>query len=133
MDQQLNTGCNDQFEGSWQNSNNKILVKLSLIFFEEDDNKVVFCPALDLSGYGKTEQAAIESFKTTVDEYFHYTSNKKSLYSDLEAHGWTIPKHKKQQITPPEMSTLLVSNIEFSRVFNHFPFRKIDQEFAIPA
>jgi hypothetical protein len=129
----MESGAKAQFEGTWQHGDKKLTVKLSLIIFEEDDNTVVYCPALDLSGYGKTEPEATESFKIVANEYILYSTNKNTLLDDLKTHGWKIPTHKRQSIIPPDISTLLTTNSEFNRVFNHFPFRKIDQEFAIPA
>jgi hypothetical protein len=122
-----------KFEGTWQHGDKKVAIKLSLIIFEEDGNTVVYCPALDLSGYGQTESDATESFKVVTSEYMLYATNKNTLLNDLKAHGWILPKQKKQTFIPPDISTLLTTNSEFNRIFNHFPYRKIDQEFAIPA
>ena len=55
-----------QLSGMFRNDKNKIDVKLPLIEFEEDGCYVVYCPALDVSGYGKTEPEANQSFTVSL-------------------------------------------------------------------
>ena len=65
--------------GSWRSASNIVKVRLPLIMFSEDDTQIIYCPALDLSGYGKTEPEARESFEITFDQFLQYTINKKTL------------------------------------------------------
>jgi len=109
-----------------------IKVKLSIIFFEEDGSRIMYCPALDLSGYGSNENEAIESFKLTLGEYFNYTVNKGTLAKDLKRMGWTV-KNQNKKMNPPSMLYLLNENKNFSRIFNDHSYRKFDQVFDIPA
>jgi hypothetical protein len=129
----MNTNQEASFEGIWKHGNKTVDIKVSLIIFNDSDNVVAYCPALDLSGYGKNEDEAIESFKVVSGEYFLYSTNKDTFLKDLQQHGWKLPRHKHQNPVQPEMSYLLRTNSEFNRVFNNFPFKKIDHHFAIPA
>jgi len=129
----MDTSNKGTFKGTWIKGNNGIKVVVSIIIFNEDDSTIVYCPALDLSGYGTNEEEALVSFKIVFDQYILYATNKKTLFEDLVNYGWSIPKHKRQNITPPQMSVLLSNNSEFNRVFNTLPYRKIDEELFMPA
>lgn len=119
--------------GGWADGKNKIKCKLPLIIFEEDNNIITFCPALDLSGYGATEEEAKRSFEITLSEYFNYTVHKKTLVDDLKKHGWTIKKNLRKPAIPPTMQDLLQNNHDFNRIFNNFNFKKKDATIDIPA
>jgi uncharacterized protein YdiU (UPF0061 family) len=119
--------------GQWINGHNKIECNLPLIVFEEDNNFITYCPALDLSGYGLTEEDANRSFEQTLSEYFRYTVNKKTLARDLEKLGWTIKKNLHKRPVPPTMAEMLDSNEDFNRIFNTHDFRKRSQTINIPA
>ena len=119
-------------KGEWFFGKKLIKVNLSLIEFEEDGCQIVYCPALDVSGYGKSESEAMKSFTVSLGEFFHYTTNKQTLANELKQMGWVIRNSKNKPMTPPPMSHLLESNDNFSRIFNEHPFRKFDQAFDLP-
>jgi hypothetical protein len=121
-----------RFQGNWQDGQKEIEVNLAMILFEEDGSKILYCPALDISGYGIDESAAFDSFKTTMSEFFTYTIRKGMLLSELSHLGWKV-KRKGKPMTPPTMQQLLERNDNFSRIFNNFPFRKFDQPVTFPA
>ncbi len=118
--------------GDWQQGKHMIKVKLSMISFEEDGSCILYCPALDLTGYGVNEKEAYESFKMTLGEYLSYTVNKGTLTKDLKRMGWTV-KGRYKKISPPTMQQLLSDNENFSRIFNNHSYRKFDKSFDIPA
>ena len=120
-------------KGGWTSNRIHIDVNLSMIIFEEDGSHIVYCPALDVSGYGISEDEAMKSFTQCLNEFFQYTTNKKTFHTELTRMGWKIKKSKIQKMTPPPMVDLLQSNENFSRIFNNHPFRKIDQSVAIPS
>ena len=118
--------------GEWTSGRKHIDVNLSLIVFEEDNSKIVYCPALDVSGYGPSEDEAMSSFAVMLGEFFTYTLNKKTFDKELIRMGWKIRNSKVKKMTPPSMSELLDSNDNFSRIFNNHSFRKIDKNVEIP-
>jgi len=118
--------------GKWVSGKKQIKVNLSLIEFEEDGCQIVYCPAVDISGYGNSEVEAMNSFNVTLGEFFHYTTNKNTLLNELKHMGWVIKKSKKHAMTPPTISKLLETNDNFSRIFNNHPFRKFDKAFDLP-
>ncbi len=60
-------------------NNNAYHVGLSLVEFMEDNVTIIYSPALDLSGYGKSKIEAKKSFSEALQEFFRYTNNKKTL------------------------------------------------------
>jgi hypothetical protein len=124
---------NGTVSANWSKGNTMINFRLPFIAFQESGSLVIYCPALDLSGYGATEKEAEESFKISMDEYFKYTLNKKTLFSDLQRLGWKVFKNGKKPLTPPDLSSLLAENENFSRIFNRHSFRKFVKTVSIPA
>jgi hypothetical protein len=120
------------FAGSWISGVEKVDVKLSLIAFVEDNAHIIYCPALDLSGYGTDEKEAMESFQVVLGEFLLYTTNKKTFFDALRKMGWQI-KSKSKPFIPPSLSKLLDENENFSRIFNDHSFKKFDRKISIPA
>lgn len=108
-----------------------IKVQLPIISFEENGCKIIYCPALDLSGYGMTEDEAKESFQISLEEFFRYTIRKKTLEKVLTKLGWTLKSKKK--MTPPSMDVMLANNRTFRNIFNRHSFSKTSASITIPA
>ena len=121
------------FKGDWTSGRNKIVVNVSLISFEEDGAQVLYCPALDVSGYGATESEALNSFQVCLGEFLLYTNNKKTFLNELTRMGWSVRKSKTKSMIPPSMAHLLDTNDNFSRIFNSHPFHKFDRVIEMPA
>lgn len=120
------------FQGNLAFANGKELqVNLPFLAFEEDGVTIIYCPSLELNGYGKTEAEAFDSLKITLAEYFEYCLNKGTLWDDLKAHGWKLKK--KKTMTPPDLSHLLRDNALFADVFNTKDYRKFNQVVTVPA
>src|SRR5438876_10654668 len=115
-----------QYKRKLAASQSTVNLLVPLISFIDDNTHIIYCPALDLNGYGNDETEARQSFDTVLEEYLNYTINKKTLWADLRKLGWTIRKSKQKPATPPSMSELLEKNEEFSRIFNHYPFKKFN-------
>lgn len=107
-------------------------VNLSVIKFEEDGCKIAYCPALDVTGYGKTDEEAEKSFEISLEEFFKYTTNKKTFEKEMERMGWTISHNKNKTLTPPPMTKLLQENDNFSRIFNDHSYYKEDLTIDLP-
>lgn len=118
--------------GTYKTATNYIDVNLSVIIFVEDNTQIVYCPALEVSGYGKTEVEANESFNIALSDFFQYTQNKNTFFDEMRRMGWVVRKSKTKPMHPPTMGKLLSENDNFSRIFNDFPFRKINQNISIP-
>ena len=118
--------------GTIKTDKGPVQINLVVIKFEEDGSKIIYCPAIDISGYGLTDAEAEESFKISLREFFRYTINKGTFYQELNRMGWTIPKNKRKPISPPSMTKLLAENENFSRIFNNHTYLKTDWPIEFP-
>jgi hypothetical protein len=109
-----------------------IIRNLDIIIFKEGESIIVYCPPLDLNGYGHSESEAQESFKTVLSEYFRYTLNKDTLKADLLKMGWKI-RSRFKPMEPPTLQRVLKENENFSRIFNSYDFRKTVTQVELPA
>lgn len=120
------------YKGNWQSGKHAINMSLPIILFEEEDTKIMYCPALEVYGYGDNQKEAEESFEISLSEYFGYTLNKKTFFEEMKRLGWQV-KSKHKKITPPQMTDLLKNNENFNNIFNNYNFTKIDKNLSIPA
>lgn len=111
---------------------NKIEGSLDIIIFKEDDTTIVYCPPLEVYGYGVDENEAHESFKISLAEFFKYCTNKNTLRNELERLGWQLKRSKSKPMIPPSITELLTSNENLSRIYNNFDFRKTTTVVSIP-
>ena len=68
-------------------NNDKYQVGFSLIEFQEEDVTIIYSPALDLSGYGYSQEEAKKSFSEALHEFFRCTNNKKTIDKILKDLG----------------------------------------------
>ncbi|MEA5110417.1 hypothetical protein SDC9_37018 [bioreactor metagenome] len=123
---------NLSFEGTWKSHEHTVEVKLPMILFEEDGTHIMYCPALDVSGYGYNETEAKRSFELSFAEFLKFTTNKRTLHKVLTAMGWSI-RSKSKPMIPPPISRLLEDNENFRNIFDNYPYRKVDESLCIPA
>ncbi len=99
-------------------TNGQLNVKLSVYSWNDTEDGVyyLYAPALNLTGYGNTEKEAEESFKVVLDEYINYTTNKKTLYEDLENHGWLVNR-KHRRVKAPTVKELFDLIPDFSSIY----------------
>ena len=90
--------------GTVQTEKKEFSVDLPIIQFEEDGSSIIYCPAIDVFGYGINPAEAEKSFSTSLLEFLKYTINKSTLISELKRLGWSISKSKKKQMVPPPMN-----------------------------
>lgn len=120
-----------QFKGSIKDTRNIHQFELSLFSFIDEGVRIIYSPALDLSGYGKTVAEAKVSFELTLEEFVRYTSNKKSLQKELKRLGWEIKK-KSKPYSAPELSLMLQKNDYLANIFETKDFKKYNETVALP-
>lgn len=124
---------NLQFKGDLGFDNGKYHVGLSLIEFQEDDVTIIYSPALDLSGYGYSQEEAKNSFSIALHEFFRYTTNKKTIDRVLRDLGWSVRGSKKKpKFNPPKDSDLVHTNPMYNDIVNNKNYRvsREDVEFS---
>lgn len=105
-----NSGCYIEIK----NGTTKAL--LDVIFYRNDGCVVAFAPALDLMGYGKTEDEAKASFEVVLDDFLETTQRLGTLDKYLVSHGWSSSA-TEVSYRQPEPVKLLQSNVQFRDVF----------------
>jgi len=118
--------------GSISFGHHRFDVSLDLIIFLENDTQIVYCPPLEVYGYGNDEKEAQESFKISLAEFFKYCTNKNTLRMELKRLGWQMKKSKTKPMVPPPITELLSTNENLSRIYNNFDFRKTVTIISIP-
>jgi len=122
---------NLKYKGSFTHPKATGKLQLSLVAFEDDDRICyVYCPALDLTGYGNTESEAKNSFEKTLQLYMNYTIDKETFVEDLKAHGWNLKNNNK--IISPPFSDMLKHNKDFENIVEKRNFTKFTHELEIP-
>jgi len=110
----------------------QINVSLSLIKFKEENVHIIYSPALDLSGYGNTEEEANASFQICLEEFFKYTLHKKTFNTVLTNLGWKINRKNDLVCQPPQFDELITRNEYFSSIVREKEFSKIDKPVLMP-
>jgi hypothetical protein len=85
---------------------------LIVVFFHEDDIYYALAPALDLYGYGKSDQEAKDSFGVVLREYLDFGVRNQTLVKDLEEHGWYVSRKGALHLQPPAFDDLIAKNHE---------------------
>ena len=122
-----------QYGGTFRSNTSQIEVQLSLLTFEEDGVIIYYSPALDLSGYGKNNREAKESFNIALEEFLQYTLNKATLKSVLKNLGWKLSgKGKTIKYQQPFLDHMLAENKYLSSVVREKEFQRINQTIYLP-
>lgn len=122
-----------EIENKIINKNGTINVFLDVYVFIDEDCYVAYSPALDLSGYGESEEEAKDSFSIVMDEYLQYAVSNKTLVKDLRAHGWRVRSVKQRKMAAPSFDSLIKSNSTFKDILEHREYRKVSEPFPIIA
>lgn len=108
-------------------------IKLDVYIFNEDNNVIAYSPALDLAGYGYSEEEAKESFHIAVTEYLKFGLSHKTLVADLRSHGWKVRSLKQRKMVSPSFETLLRNNNVFRDILKNKDYRKVSHPMPLPA
>ncbi len=111
------------------NRNGSLSVTLDVYVFMDGDSYIAYSPALDLSGYGYSEDEAKQSFSIVMDEYISYGLSRRTLVKDLRAHGWKVRSLKQRKMSAPSFDVMLRSNDVFKDILEHKEYRKVAEPF----
>jgi hypothetical protein len=120
-----------RYKADFSNRKATVKMRLAMVAYMDDDSiHYMYCPALDLTGYGYSDREAKSSFAQTLKLYLEYTVNKQTLIDDLKAHGWSL-KNKKNLVSPA-FSDMLKNNKDFENIVDKRNFKKFTHELEIP-
>ena len=111
------------------NRDGKLSVTLDVYVFMEGSTYIAYSPALDLSGYGESEEDAKESFSIVMEEYIKYGTSRRTLVKDLRAHGWKVRSFKQRKMSAPSFDILLKNNDTFKDILENKEYRKVAEPF----
>lgn len=80
-----------------------IELPLDLLFLQEGDYVIAFCPALELSAYGKNEKSAMIAFEDVVTIFMDETKEKGTLEKVLLHLGWRLQLKPVLEFLPPQL------------------------------
>lgn len=104
-------------EANYDDGEHKVKVGLILLLWKEDGIWYQYSPELDITGYGKSELEAKNSFEYTLQDFIGYTLKKGTIFDELEKLGWTTNKRKKR-LHAPEEDQLLEDNETYKDLIN---------------
>lgn len=77
----------------------QLKIEVDIFIAKDGDYFVAYCPALNLSSYGRTAQEATDSFKIDLEIFVEETGRKGTLEKYLLQNGWNLQLHN---YTPPK-------------------------------
>lgn len=111
-----------KFQALVNKSGASLFASLNVIFFQENEITIAYCPALDLSSYGDNQKEARREFAQSFCEYSAYCIDNGTLEKDLLAHGWTMKDGKLQE---PAMDYMIRKNATLRDIVNHKDYKKL--------
>lgn len=82
--------------------NSTVDVSLDVLLIKEGDYIVSYCPALNLSSFGDSEQDAKEAFDEALTIFLHDVDKKGTLEKVLLNLGWSLRKFPNVSFLPPD-------------------------------
>jgi hypothetical protein len=83
-----------------------ISASVMVFVYKEEDIFVSYCPALELSSYGKSIKAAKTAFNEAMDIFLSETTRKGTLEKLLLDYGWQLRKKPVPSYTPPSLDKI---------------------------
>lgn len=108
-------------------ANGHVDARLDVLFYSENGIYYAFAPAIDLVGYGLTQEEARASFGTVFQEYIKFGVENKTLDRDLQRHGW---QSQGRRFASPGFVVVLQNNKQLQKVVTTRDYAKASENFA---
>jgi predicted RNase H-like HicB family nuclease len=105
---------------------NKMKIEIVVLLYKDGDYHMAYCPALELSSYGKTESEAKEYFLDALNIFIEDTIKKGTLEKCLLKFGWSLQQIPNVKYEPPRIE----NSIENISKYDSPKF--IKEQFAVP-
>ncbi len=122
-----------KFDAEMKMPKANIKAHLDLYSFLDSSTYIIYCPALDMSGYGNTEEEALKSFEITFSSSMEYMINKNTIHEDLKKHGWNVRGKKSHDLKSPKFEDMYKSNKDFKDIIDNKPYQRMYKDVCIPA
>lgn len=80
---------------------NRVFVDIEVILFKEGDFIIAYCPSLELSSYGESDEDAKAAFEDALNIFLEDTAKKGTLEKYLLNMGWGLRQKPKPMYIPP--------------------------------
>ena len=120
-----------QITSNKQSRNKVVSLLLSVYHFKEDESYIAYCPSLDLSSYGTTEEHAKKSFEEILSITIKYMVNKNTLIDDFKKHGWSIKSLKQKKIKSPSVEYMIQKNKVLRDILDNKEYQKYNKQVEI--
>jgi len=104
-------------------------VQVDILQFNEDGLFYNYCPALHLTGYGKTLLASTQSFDIVFQEYIVYTVENLTFLADIKSLNW---QSTRTEYLIPTLSQLSHIDENLKRILDELEFIKITASLDLP-
>lgn len=120
------------FKAEYQSGGVKCNFNLGVYIFKEGDVYISYCPALDISGYGKDEKEAKDSFGEVMKQYIMYCVEHGTLAEDLRGHGWKVKDNGNGLFKSPDTESMLKRNPDFKDLLDNKEYSRYIEDISIP-
>ncbi len=120
------------FSAELKTRDGSVKALLELFKFKEGDMTIVYCPAIDLSAYGRNDKEAEHEFVEVFRMHMSHCLAKKTIAEDLKSHGWHIKGVKQKKIAAPTIEELLPINKTLQDIIYNKDFVKMSRPMEIP-
>ncbi len=96
--------------------NGQVQANLDVYVYMNDGFMIAYAPALDLMGYGKTDEDAKASFEIVFQDFLDYSFKNNTFEKYLLKHGWTA-KRSPASYVPPTPVELIEKNKKLQDIF----------------
>lgn len=107
----------------------EVIGNLSIYEFEEDGYQYVYCPGLDITGYGNSLREAKNSLDINFKEFFEFLIKENNLDKELLKLGWKKTDHTfkiagiQAMLSSNKQFQELLSNKKYNRAFENVDIR----------
>lgn len=91
-----------------------IEAQLDVIFYVEDGVAYAYAPALELLGYGDSQEEAKASFEIVLEDFFEFGLKRGTLQEDLLQHHWVL---KTDEYSLPKAWTLFDKDKQLQEIY----------------
>jgi predicted RNase H-like HicB family nuclease len=99
---------------------NAVMTSVDVLLFQEDKYFVAYCPALEVSSYGKSEQEAKLAFDEALDIFIQETEKKGSFEKALLKLGWSLRQVPHPSYIPPRTKLAGLSKLSYKKNTSRF-------------
>lgn len=121
------------FKAAYSTGESQVNLVLGVYIFTEEETYIAYCPALDISGYGKNEIEAKQSFGEVVRQYLEYCIHEHTLTEDLQKHGWKVESIKQHKLISPDTVSMMKRNPDFKNLIENKEYSKYMENLSIPS